>query len=174
MNEKRLRVILGSKKELGRLVNFFISKRVLFKNRFDEFELKGHLEKSKHNLKFVGDNFKLGYLDWVVTGCYYAVYHSVLSLILSRGYFSKNHDASLTILIKEFYEDFSKEAAFINKLFIDYNDVCFYVQSKNQRELASYSSSFVLSREEVKGIVKKTIEFVNKAIRLSELFLHLL
>jgi len=162
MNEKRLRKILSDEKELNRLMAFFIKKKVLFLNRFDEFELKGHLEKAKHNLRFVNDNYKLNYLDWVVTGCYYAVYHSILGLILSKGYFSKNHDASLSVLVKEFYQEFNSEVDFVNKLFIDYSDVCFYVQSRNKRELASYSSSFVLSKKEVKEIIGKTIKFVNK------------
>jgi len=162
MNEKRLNVILKNKKELEKQINFFIKKKVLFRDRYDEFELRGHLEKAKHNLKFVNDNFKIGYLDWVITGCYYAVYHSVLSLILSKGYFSKNHDASLCVLIKEFYLEFSKDINFVNNLFIDYNDVCFYVQSRNKRELASYSSSFVFSKKEVKEIIDRTILFVNK------------
>jgi len=168
MNEKRLNELISNKKELNKQLNFFVKKKVLFSNRFDKFELKGHLEKAKHNLKFVNDNYKLNYLDWVITGCYYAVYHSVLSLILSKGYFSKNHDASLCILIKEFYEKFAMEINFVNKLFINYSDVCFYVQSKNKRELASYSSSFVFSKEEVNGIIEKAISFVNKVEEMLE------
>ena len=168
MNEKRLNKILGSRKELDKLVKFFIKKGVLFENRFDEFELKGHLEKAKHNLRFVSDNFKLGYLDWVITGCYYSVYHSVLGLILSKGYFSKNHDASLAILIEKFYENFVNDFSFVNMLFIDYSDVCFYVQSRNKRELSSYSSSFVLSRKEVKEIIERSIKFVNKVEEILE------
>ncbi len=162
MNEKKLNLILKNKKELEKQIKFFIRKKVLFKRELDVFELKGHLEKSKHNLKFVKDNLKLGYLDWVITGCYYAVYHSVLSLILSKGYFSKNHDASLCVLIKEFYAKFNEEINFVNKLFIDYSDVCFYVRSKNKRELASYSSSFVFSKKEVGEVINRTIKFVNK------------
>jgi uncharacterized protein (UPF0332 family) len=168
MNEKVFKKILEDKKELKKLIDFFVNRKVLFKDRFDEFELKGHLDKAKHNLRFVNDNYKLDYLDWVITGCYYAVYHSVLGLILSKGYFSKNHDASLSILIKEFYVEFDNEVDFINKLFIDYNDVCFYVQSKNKRELASYSSSFVLNKKEVQKIISKTIKFVNKVEEILE------
>lgn len=168
MNEKRLRRILNNERELDKLVKFFMVKKVLFEKKFDEFELRGHLEKAKHNLRFVNDNYRLNYLDWVVTGCYYAVYHSVLGLILSRGYFSKNHDASLSVLIREFYEEFNEEVDFVNRLFIDYSDVCFYVQSKNKRELASYSSSFVLSKKEVKKIIGRTIKFVNKVEEILE------
>jgi uncharacterized protein (UPF0332 family) len=168
MNEKKLNAILKNKKELDLQVEFFIKKKLLFTAKFDEFELKGHLEKAKHNLRFVGDNYKLGYFDWVITGCYYAVYHAVLALILSRGYSSKNHDASLSVLIKEFYNSFLNEIEFVNKLFIDYNDVCFYVQSKTKRELASYSSSFIFSKEEVNEIIDKTIKFVNKSEEILE------
>lgn len=168
MNEKKLNKILKDKRELNQQIEFFIKKKLLFFNQFDDFELKGHMEKAKHNLKFVGDNYKLNYLDWVITGCYYAIYHSILGLILSKGYSSKNHDASLCILIKEFYKDFVDEISFVNELFLDYNDVCFYVQSKNKRELASYSSNFIFSKKNVKKIIENTIRFVNKVEEILE------
>ena len=87
-------------------------------------EIAGHLGKSENNLKFVLDNLKLGYFDWCITGCYYAVYHAALALILAKGYSSKNHDATLCILIKEHYnkEISEEDLNLINKFFISYQD----------------------------------------------------
>jgi uncharacterized protein (UPF0332 family) len=99
---------------------------------------------------------------------YYAVYHSVLALAISKGYFSKNHDASLSVLVKEFYRDFVSAFEFINTLFIDYNDVAFYVQAREKRELASYSSSFSFSKKEIEKIIDETIKFVNKTEEILE------
>jgi hypothetical protein len=51
-----LNLILKEKKELERMIDFFSDKKVLFKKRSDNFEIEGHIQKSKHNLKFVKDN----------------------------------------------------------------------------------------------------------------------
>jgi len=163
MKEKLLKKILKDKGALDKLISLFIKRKLLFKRNSDKFEILGHMEKAKHNLSFIGDTKKIEYPDWIVIGCYYAVYHSVLSLILSKGYFSKNHDASLSVLIKEFYEDFVSTFDFINILFIDYNDITFYVHKREKREFASYSSSFVFSKDEIKKIINQTVNFVNKA-----------
>lgn len=168
MKEKILRKILKDRAALDKLVDLFIKRKLLFKRKSDEFEIAGHMEKAKHNLSFIGDTKKIEYPDWIVTGCYYAVYHAVLSLIMSKGYFSKNHDASLSVLIKEFYEDFVSAFDFINALFIDYNDITFYVQTREKRESASYSSSFVFSKNEIEKIINQTVNFVNKAEEILE------
>ncbi len=163
MNRKMLEKILKDERELNKVVENFKARKLLFVVGVDNFGVEGHIAKSKHNLRFVNDNFKLGYFDWVVTGCYYSVYHSVLALILSKGFSSKNHDASLAILIQEFYKDFVSDFDFINALFIDYSDVNFYIETKEKRKLASYSSSSVFSKVEVKSMISRATEFVNKA-----------
>jgi len=86
-------------------VKEFIKLGIIKKQYKDEQEIQGHLLKSNHNLDFVLDAINLGYLDWAITGCYYAAYHAALSLIITRGYSSKNHLATLLILIQEFYEN---------------------------------------------------------------------
>ena len=54
--------------------------------KLDSEEIKGHLLKAEHNLRFVNDNLKLHYFDWAITSCYYASYHAALALILTKGY----------------------------------------------------------------------------------------
>ena len=51
----------------------------------------------------------------------------------------------------------------INKLFIDYNDLVFYVQSKNKREEATYSSKYVFDKQLVEELRVKAVLFVDKA-----------
>ena len=162
-------------KELNRLIEHpnLVEKRikryekgkVIRKQLIDEDEIKGHIEKSEHNLKFIKDNIKIGYFDWGITGCYYAIYHSALALILAKGYISKNHDATLYILIKEYYKKGVNEEdiKLINKFFLDYQNLLFYIKSKNKREEATYSSGYKFDKKVVEELRLKTIFFVNKA-----------
>jgi len=164
MDERILKKLIERKDKLKSKIDFFMFKKLLVKQNLDVQEIKGHLEKAKHNLQFVTDTSKEKYSDWVVVGCYYAVYHMVLSLILNKGYNSKNHDASLCILIQEYFKDKInlEEIELINRLFIDYNDLIFYVHSKNKREEATYSTKYKFDKNSVENLILKTRLFVAK------------
>ncbi len=161
-------------KELNRLIEHldlvnkkikkYEKKKIIRKQSSDKNEILGHVEKSEHNLKFILDNLRMGYFDWCITGCYYAVYHAALALIIARDHVSKNHDATLCILIKEYYKHgINKEdVKLINKFFLDYQDLLFYIHSKNRREEATYSSSYKFDRKIVEELRLKAISFVNK------------
>jgi len=131
----------------------------------DSEEIRGHIDKAKHNLRFVYDNLKLEYYDWCITGCYYAIYHSALALLLKKGYSSKNHDATLCLLIKEYYNRGVNpdDLELINQFFLDYQDLIFYVTSKKKREESSYSSKYLFDKEAVELLRQQTIAFINKA-----------
>jgi len=128
-------------------------------------EIRGHLLKADNNLKFVNDNIALGYFDWCITGCYYAVYHAALALNILKGYHSKNHDATLCILIKEYYRKGvdAEEIALLNKFFLDYQEILFYVQSKQKREDASYSTQIKFDKTLISGLRIKSALFIDKA-----------
>lgn len=130
----------------------------------DQAEIQGHIEKAEHNLSFIRDNLKLGYNDWCITGCYYASYHIVLALILTKGFASKNHLATLCILIKEFYKNGieKEDLELIDSLFLDYQDLIFYVESKNKREDATYSSNKFYEKSAVENLRLKAVVFVDK------------
>ena len=160
-----LEKLMSDRELLGRKISEYESERIISRTGRDEFEMAGHMAKAERNLKFVKDNMGLGYFDWCITGCYYAVYHAALSLIISKGYYSKSHDATVCLLIREFYRHgvTHEDILLINKFFLDYQDLVFYVQSKNRREKASYSSSFYFDKSEVDELRLKAILFVNKA-----------
>src|SRR3989344_2839758 len=142
MKEFDLNKLLDNEVIVDETINKFIEDNIIRKQNADTDEIKGHIEKSENNLKFVKDNLSLGYNDWGITGCYYASYHMVLALIMTKGYTSKNHLATLCILIKEFYKKGieKEDLEMIDNLFVDYHDLLFYVESKNKREDATYSS----------------------------------
>ena len=163
MKEYDLKQLLDNKLFLNQKIDDFIAKKILINQNVDWTEIKGHLLKSEHNLRFVQENIKLGYLDWSITGCYYSSYHSALALIMTKGYTSKNHLATLCILIREFYQQgLSMEDIETISNFLDYQDVLFYVESKNKREDATYSSKIKFTKEEVESLRIKAVLFVSK------------
>ena len=164
MEIKELNQLIKNKKMLDKKIKFYEIKRIIKKQELDSLEIKGHLEKVKHNLQFVNDNLGRGYNDWCITGCYYSMYHSALALALSKGYFSKNHDATLCILIKEFYNKGvnEKDLELFNQLFISYVDLMIYVEAKSKREEATYSTKYNFTKETVEDLRNKAVQFTNK------------
>ncbi len=113
---------------------------------------------------------RMKHYDWCITGCYYAVYHAALALLIQKGYTSKNHDATLCILIKKYLnQDINeKDIELINSFFLDYQDLLFYVQSKNKREEASYSTRKIFDKNTVEDLRIKAILFIDKAKEIIE------
>jgi len=170
MNEKQLKKLLENPELVDEKIDFYINNKSLSKQESDEAEIKGHIQKAEHNASFIQDTLKQNYTDWAVVGCYYASYHIALALLLKKGFSSKNHDATLCILIKYYYDNgLSKDdIELINKVYLDNNDILFYVQSKQEREKASYSSQIIFNKKLVQELRLKTILFVNKAKEIME------
>ncbi len=164
MKEYDLNQLLNNNELLNEKIQEFMANKTLKKQDPDEEETKGHIEKAEHNLSFIKDNLKMGYTDWCITGCYYAAYHIVLALIMTKGYSSKNHLATLCTVIKEFHKKGieKEDLEMINNLFIDYQDLIFYVESKNKREDATYSSKRLYDEAAVEILRIKTAIFVDK------------
>ena len=168
MNEFQLKRLLSSSEEVEKKIENYIRDETLVRQNVDDSEIQGHIEKAKHNLNFVGDILKQKYTDWALVGCYYACYHIALALIMKKGFSSKSHDATLTVIIKEYYkkEIDENDIALINQSFLTSHDIMFYVQSKTEREKASYSSKIVFDIKIVNEIMLKTRLFVNKALEI--------
>lgn len=164
MNEKQLAELLEAGKELNARIDFYLEHKTLARQFVNEQEIKGHIEKAEHNLNFVKDTLEKGYSDWAIVGCYYAIYHIAIALILRKGYCSKNHDATLCILIKEYYntEITEDDIKLLNRVYLDNQDVLFYVKSKEQREKASYSTQILFNKKSVDDLKQKTLLFVRK------------
>lgn len=165
MDIKYLNKLLSSDTIVSEKIRQYLDDKSIQKAAANKEEIKGHLMKADHNLKFVNDNIGLGYFDWCITGCYYSVYHAALALIILKGYHSKNHDATLCILIKEYYKRgvSAEEIELLNKFFLDYQEIVFYVQSKEKREDASYSTKIKFDKPLVNELRMKAALFVDKA-----------
>lgn len=162
MKEYDINQLINNKKILEEKLEEFKIKKILNSQEIDIGEIKGHILKAENNLRFVAENTKLGFFDWAVTGCYYACYHAALGLILTKGYSSKNHLATLCILIKIFYnKELKKEDIETLSDFIDYQDLLFYVESKNKREDATYSTRLKFDKNDTEQLRIKAALFVS-------------
>ncbi len=170
MDNRYLNKLLSSDAIVSEKIKQYLADRTISKASPDKQEIKGHLMKADHNLKFVSDNIGLGHFDWCITGCYYAVYQAALALIISKGYYSKSHDATLCILIKEYYGKgvSADEIELLNKFFLDYQEILFYVQSKEKREDASYSTRIMFDKPIVNEFRIKAALFVDKTKQIME------
>ena len=100
MKEYDIQKLINNPAILNERIDELMEKKLLFKQDIDKEEVKGHLLKAEHNLRFIEFISKEQFQDWALTGCYYSCYHSALALIQTKGYTSKNHLATLCIIIK--------------------------------------------------------------------------
>ncbi len=166
MNEEQINELLKKNKTLDEKISFYLKHKTLTKINPGEKEIEGHIEKAEHNLNYTKAVLDLKeFNDWAIVGCYYSIYHMALALILKKGYFSKNHDATLCILIKEYYKkDLTEEdIKLLNEAYFDNEDVLIYTQSKEEREKASYSTQIFFDEKSVEDLRQRAISFIRKA-----------
>ena len=133
--------------------------------------IQGHLNKADHNLKFVTSTLELKeFNDWAIVSAYYSIYHASLALCALKGYSTKDHLATLLILIKEFYQTKldKEEIEMVSKTTIEKEEVLYYIQSKSQRTKASYSTNTLFDKKEAEDIQKQAQRFVNKVKEIIE------
>ena len=163
MNEFQLKKMLASKEALNQKISDYELEKQIFNIREDPGEIKGHIEKADHNMKFVENTSKIDFSDWVLVGCYYTLYHAALALLLKKGIFSKKHDATLCLLIKHYYTEISPEdLEFINFTFLNNEDFLFYAESKNKREDASYSTKIKFEKADTTKAIINTRLLLHK------------
>lgn len=153
MKEYDLKKLISNLSIVDDKIKTFLNKKILLLQDIDNQEIQGHILKAENNLRFIADNIHMNYLDWALTGCYYASYHAALALIQTRGFTSKNHLATLYVMIKEFYKkELTEQDLEIFSYFLNYQDVLFYVESKNKREDATYSTKLLYDKKEVEKL----------------------
>jgi uncharacterized protein (UPF0332 family) len=83
-------------------------------------------------------------------------------LITNKRYSSKNHHATILLLIRE-YSISKDEAELLNELYISREDAELYTQLKNDRHDASYETGIRFDSETIQNYEIKVNEFINKA-----------
>lgn len=134
--------------------------------------VQGHINKADHNLKFVTSTLELKeFNDWAIVSAYYSIYHASLALCALKGYSTKDHLATLLILIKDFYQTQldKEEIEMVNKTTIEKEEVLYYIQSKTERTKASYSTNILFDKKDAEELQKQAIKFVNKVKEILDL-----
>ena len=67
MDIKYLNQLLSDNAIVTEKIKQYIDDKSIKKLPLDKEELRGHIIKADHNLKFVNDNIGLGYFDWCLT-----------------------------------------------------------------------------------------------------------
>jgi uncharacterized protein (UPF0332 family) len=158
--------LFSDEEYLKKEIDFFTDKKHI-KSINDNPELvSSHLKKARHNLEFYKLNkSNTKFNDWLIVTLYYALYHSALALITNKRYSSKNHYATILILIKE-YPITKDEANLIDEMSINKEDAELYTNLKDDRHDASYKTSIKFDRGRVGDYEDKVIDFINKTEEL--------
>ena len=143
-------------------IKFFIDNKQIKKIEPNPELVASHIQKAKHNLGF----FKLNeaheeYKDWQIVALYYSLYHASLALITYKNYSSKNHYATIILLIKE-YSISKDEAELINELSISQSEAQMYTNLKKDRHDASYSTETKFTKESIDNYRIEVTKFINK------------
>tara|TARA_Y100000310_G_C20443478_1_gene697225 strand:+ start:194 stop:712 length:519 start_codon:yes stop_codon:yes gene_type:complete len=163
MKKYDLQKLINNPEIVEEKINEFMENKVLFKQNVDKEEIKGHMLKAESNLRFIVTITEKKFFDWALNGCYYTCYHAALALIQTKGYTSKNHLATLCVIIKEFCEkELTKEDIETLSKLLDFEDVLLYVETKNKREDATYSTKTLFDKKEVERLRIQATMFVNK------------
>jgi uncharacterized protein (UPF0332 family) len=154
--------LFEDKNYLEKELDFFTNKKQIRIISENKELVQSHLEKAKHNLKF----FKLNkeqhkFNDWLIVTLYYTLYHCALALIINKQYTSKNHYATILILIKE-YAITKDEARLISELSISKEDAELYSNLKGDRHNASYTTKSKFDNETIKLYEYQVLDFINK------------
>ena len=128
-----------------------------------------HIKKAKHNLKAADYNIQGGFSDWGVSQLYYAMYHSLLSILFKMGYESKNHECTINTveyLIKK------------GRINLDIKDIAFIrtteqmtsKDAKSLREEFQYGTKTIVNEKLLKNLLDNAKDIVEKIeIVLNEL-----
>jgi uncharacterized protein (UPF0332 family) len=149
-------------KFLEQEINFFTIKKQIRIIENNKELMLSHLKKARHNLEF----FKINkehkqFNDWLIVTLYYSLYHCALALITNKNYASKNHYATILILIKE-YSITKDEAKLINELSINKKDAELYTNLKEDRHSASYATEIRFNQEVIDKYEEQVLDFINK------------
>ena len=153
--------------------------------RIAQENVLGHLKKAYHNLdlanrifgmhegelkfRYEGENF----FDWVITICYYAMYQASLAALAAVRKEGETHFATVCALIYYYVHKKSRlgERHLISLDLIGRlarQDVQKLVEKKEDREKASYDTSFITQKGLAERALTDAIEFVARIREILE------
>ena len=158
--------LFSNKSYLEKEISFFMNKKQIKAIAENKELVQAHIKKARHNLEFYKLNKKHHkFNDWLIVTLYYSLYHCALALITNRNYSSKNHYATILLLIKE-YSITKNEARLLNELSINKDDAELYTSLKGDRHDASYATNIKFSQEIINNYENQVLDFMNKTEEL--------
>jgi len=142
-----------------------LRKKLINKVKSDENNVNGHILKAKHYLRATDYNIKGNFSDVAVSSAFYAMYHSLLALLLKLGYEAKNQECAINA-VQYFIE--SKK---IN-LDIKYVDIIRRTSenkpkdAKTLREEFQYGIETSVNKDVLNLIKYNSVDFVETVERL--------
>lgn len=145
--------------------------------RIAEENVSGHLKKAYHNLDLANKVFEMheeeqryryegeNFFDWVITICYYAMYQASLAALAAVRKEGEIHTATVCALIY-YYVHKKKRLGEQYLIFLDLigrlarQDVQKLVEKKEEREKASYDTSFATQKGLAERALTDAREFV--------------
>ena len=180
---------LRSAKLCERSMKFFEKPRVAaiksLPKRIAEENVLGHLRKGYHNLDLANKVFEMhegkasfryegeNYFDWVITICYYAMYQASLAALAAVRKEGETHAATVCALIY-YYVHKKKRLGEEHLISLDVvaalarQEVQKLVEKKEEREKASYDTSFITQKGLAERALTDAKEFVAKIREILE------
>jgi uncharacterized protein (UPF0332 family) len=154
--------LFADKDYLACELHFFLAKKQIRTIAVNNELVQSHVKKARHNVAF----YKLNkehqqFNDWLIVVLYYAIYHAALALITKKQYASKNHYATILLLIQE-YGISRDEADLLHELLLNKEDAALYTSLKDDRHKASYASQIQFDGMTVQEYESKVVDFINK------------
>ena len=75
-----------------------LRKKLINKINVNQINIEGHVSKAKHYLKAMDYNIKGEFSDVAVSNAFYAMYHSLLALLLKLGYEARNQECAINAI----------------------------------------------------------------------------
>ncbi|HLD55445.1 MAG TPA: DNA-binding protein [Candidatus Nanoarchaeia archaeon] len=158
--------LFSDKEYLESELTFFINKKQIKIIEENKELVYSHLKKARHNIEFYKLNKQYSkFNDWLIVTLYYSLYHCALALITNKRCSSKNHYATILILIKE-YAITKEEAELFNQLSINKEDAKLYTNLKDDRHDASYATNIKFNENIVSDYENRVLNFMNKTEEL--------
>lgn len=119
--------------------------------------IKYRLERARESFEDAHILFKSGKLYSTVNRIYYAMFYSVIALLLSKNFSSSKHGGVKALFSKEF----------VNKELVDRDLGRFYSEMFERRQKGDYRDFVEFKREDVEGWLKKAKNFIEAIEKLT-------
>lgn len=146
----------------------YIKRKVLIKSDNSNQLKFGHIEKANHNLDFFQTIKDDSFDDWKIVVLYYCLYHSFLALVENKGYSSKNHNATIVFILKNYIQINKEDIQVFERLNISHEDAIFYTTLKDKRNQASYSIKTNIKHFDINDLAQKVKNILLKIKEILE------